>query len=93
MIIVAGKIFVKPSGRAKFIRLSSEAVGLARKNRDCLDFAVSPDPIDKGRVNVFERWKSEKALKKFRQSGPDDDLGSLVVSFDVQQYEVTDANP
>lgn len=88
MIIVAGKIIVKPADRAKFIEHSLEAVELARKTKGCVDFAVSADPLEKNRVNIFEMWKTQKALDTFRNEGPGDDLTALILSADVQQYSI-----
>jgi quinol monooxygenase YgiN len=40
----------------------------ARKAAGCLDVAIAADPIDPGRVNIFERWESQAALETFRRS-------------------------
>ena len=87
-IIVAGTIRVRTGSRAEFIESSLEAVLLARKNEACEDFSVSPDPIDNNRVNVFEKWKTRSALDEFRASGPENNMFSLVDSFQVREYEV-----
>ena len=49
---------------------------------------MSPDPIDKNRVNIFEKWKSRAAMEEFRNTGPESDPFSLVEAFDVDEYEV-----
>lgn len=87
-IIVAGKLIIKSGSRDEFVEKSCEAMLLARKNEFCMDFSVSPDPIDLDRVNIFEKWKSRSALDKFRNSGPENDMFSVVESFDVDDYEV-----
>lgn len=87
-IIVAGNLTIKPGSRDAFVRRSQEAVLLARQNEACADFAVSADPIDTDRVNIFEKWESRQALEAFRSTGPEDDLFTLVVAFDVGEYEV-----
>lgn len=87
-IIVAGKLIIKSGKRDDFITGSLEAVTLARSNHACEDFSVSPDPLDPSRVNVFEKWQSTEDLAVFRNSGPEDDLFSLVESFYVQEYKV-----
>ena len=88
-IIVAGKLILKSNQRNAFIEKSHKSILLARDNKTCLDFAVSPDPLDINRVNVFEKWVNRQALEAFRKSGPEDDLFSLVESFDVSEYEVS----
>ncbi|WP_020560562.1 putative quinol monooxygenase [Thiofilum flexile] len=87
-IIVAGKLIIKSGSRDEFVDKSCEAILLARKNESCMDFSVSPDPIDLNRVNIFEKWKSRSALDTFRKSGPENNLFSLVESFDVSEYEL-----
>jgi quinol monooxygenase YgiN len=87
-IIVAGKLTIKLDSRDEFIEKSREAILQARKHEACEDFAVSPDPIDLTRVNIFEKWKSRSALDTFRDSGPENDLFSFVESFDVTEYEI-----
>lgn len=88
-IIVAGKLTIKTGLRDEFIEKSSEAVLLARGNHLCEDFSVSPDPIDINRANIFEKWKTRSALEAFREAGPDNNVFSLVESFDVNEYEVS----
>jgi quinol monooxygenase YgiN len=88
VIIVAGKLKLKPGSRDEFIKKSLEAISQARELDACEDFSVSPDPIDENRVNVFEKWIARDPLDAFRSSGPDNDSFSLVESFDVNEYEV-----
>lgn len=87
-IIVAGKLTIKSGSRDEFIEKSREATLQARENEACDDFSVSPDPIDLNRVNIYEKWKSRSALDAFRGSGPESDIFSLVVCFDVNEYEI-----
>ena len=87
-VIVAGKLTIKPGSRDEFVRRSQAAVLLARQNEACADFAVSADPSDPDRVNIFEKWASRQALEAFRSAGPEDDLFTLVAAFDVGEYAV-----
>lgn len=88
-IIVIGKLTMKSGLRDEFVEKSQEAILLARKNEGCVEFSVSPDPIDLNRVNIFEKWISRTALDAFRNSGPENNIFSLVESFDVNEYEVS----
>ncbi len=88
VIIVAGKLRLKPGKRGEFIEKSLEAISLARTVDACEDFSVSIDPIDENRVNIFEKWVARDPLVEFRSSGPDNDSFSLVESFDVHEYEI-----
>ena len=89
-IIVAGKLTISVGSRDEFISKSIESISLARNNKACEDFSASPDPIDKKRVNIFEKWQSRLALDEFRNSGPESDIFSLVETFDVNEYDVKD---
>ena len=87
-IIVAGQIEVQPGQRQRFLESSEMAMRLARETTGCEDFVVAADPLDEHRVNVFEMWRSRKALHDFRDAGPDDGLTSLIVRARVREYEV-----
>jgi hypothetical protein len=41
----------------------------ARKHPGCLDLAISPDPTEAGRVNIFEYWESKDTLDTWRATG------------------------
>jgi heme-degrading monooxygenase HmoA len=32
----------------------------------CIDLYLSADPVDEGRINLFERWESEQHLQAWR---------------------------
>jgi len=93
MIIVSGKIYVRPGARHEFLASSLEAVVQARRSRGCRDFVVSADPIEPDRVNVYEEWESEEALLTFRGAGPGEDLSSSIVRADVARHVVASSGP
>ena len=93
MIIVSGKIYVRPGRREAFLAASMEAVAQARRTTGCLDFVVAADPIEPGRVNVYESWDSEAALLAFRGGGPGSDLTSEILRADVKRHEVVSSGP
>ena len=88
MIIVAGALVVDPDGRDAYLEGCVSVVEAARRAEGCLDFALSPDLLEPGRINVFERWRSDEDLQLFRGSGPDG--GQLVALLDIQvkEYDV-----
>ena len=86
MLIVAGHLIVDPADREAMATDCAAAVEQARRAPGCLDYAVSPDPLDPARFNVFERWESEEALLAFRGSGPDDDTAARILDADVRRY-------
>ena len=93
MIIVSGKIYVRPGRREVFLAASMEAVAQARRTAGCLDFVVAADPIEPDRVNVYESWQSEAALLAFRRAGPGSDLTSEIVRAHVKRHEVVSSGP
>ena len=65
-IIVAGKLRLRSGSRDEFIDKSREAISQARELEACENFAVSPDPIDENRVNIFEKRTSQESLNSFK---------------------------
>ena len=88
MIIVAGALTVEPSGREAYLEGCREVVAGARDANGCLDYALSPDLLDHGRINVFESWESQEALERFRGSGPSGDQIAELLQIDVSEYDV-----
>jgi quinol monooxygenase YgiN len=93
MIIVSGRIYVRPGARQGFLTSSAEAVAQARRAPGCRDFVVAADPIEPDRVNVYEEWESEEALLAFRGNGPRHDLSSVILRADVSRHLVSSTGP
>jgi quinol monooxygenase YgiN len=93
VIIVSGRIYVRPGAKEEFLRLSAESVVQARRARGCRDFVVAADPIEADRVNVYEEWESEEALMEFRGDGPGEDMSAVIAQADVSQHVVTTSGP
>jgi quinol monooxygenase YgiN len=88
MVIVAGYSVVDPAERDAYLSGCVEVVRQARRTPGCLDFSLSADLVDPGRINVFERWESQAAVEAFRGSGPSDEQGAAIVSAAVAEYDV-----
>ena len=88
MVIVAGYSIVDPAERDDYLSGCVDVVRQARRSPGCLDFALSADLIEPGRINVFERWESQAAVEAFRGSGPTDEQGTAIVSAAVAEYDV-----
>ncbi len=88
MIIVCGSLHLVPGQRDTFITRSLPAIRAAREAQGCLDFSVSPDPLDPDRANVLERWENRAALLLFRGSGPDDDLSELIAGYRIREFDI-----
>jgi quinol monooxygenase YgiN len=93
MVIVAGHITVEPQQRESYLTGCVSVVEQARRTAGCIDFAITADLIDPGRVNVFERWESRAAVESFRGSGPSDEQGAAILSASVAEYDIADVRP
>jgi quinol monooxygenase YgiN len=90
MVIVAGHIIVEPLQRESYLAGCVSVVEQAREAAGCLDFVITADLIDPGRVNIFERWESQADVEAFRSGGPSDEQGAAMLSASVAEYDVAD---
>jgi quinol monooxygenase YgiN len=89
MIIVAGQLTVDASDRVAYLAGCVSVIEQARQSPGCLDFAITADLLDAGRINIFERWESPAAVQAFRGSGPSDEQSAAMLAASVAEYEVT----
>jgi quinol monooxygenase YgiN len=93
MVIVAGHLLVDPEQREAHLAGFMRVVEKARQADGCLDFAMTADPLDPGRVNLFERWESQEAVKAFRRRAPRPKHRAAVLSGSVAEYDVAAVRP
>ena len=62
MIIVGGTFDVDPSERERFVSDRHALMRSSRAEQGCLDYVFCPDPIESGRVILFERWETQADL-------------------------------
>ena len=89
-VIVAGHLVVDPDQRDDYLGGCRSVVELARATAGCIDFSITADLIDPGRVMVFEHWESRTAVEAFRGDGPSADQRATVLSAAVSEYDVAD---
>jgi quinol monooxygenase YgiN len=90
MIIVAGHLIVDPDARAAYLADCESVVGQARRAGGCLDFSLSADLLDPGRINILERWETSADVEAFRGTGPTDAQQSAISDAEVAEYDVTE---
>ena len=90
MVIVAGHLAVDPEQRNDYLSGCVEVVRQARRTPGCLDFSLSADLLEPGRINILERWESVAAVEAFRGSGSTDDQSAAILSASVAEYDVGD---
>jgi quinol monooxygenase YgiN len=66
MILVAGKLHVAPERREAYPSGCRDVIVAARAARGCLDFQLSADLLEPGRINVFEAWSTVSDVETFR---------------------------
>ena len=93
MVIVAGHITVEPEQRESYLAGCMSVVEKARRADGCLDFAITADLLDPGRVSLFERWESQAAVKTFRSSAPRNQQRAAMLSALVAEYDIADVRP
>ena len=68
MIVIAGKIQVKPEKREEAKRAALEMVEATRREAGCISYAFYADLVDPGTFFIFEEWKDDAALGAHFQS-------------------------
>jgi len=69
MIIIAGQLYLDDGDRDRYLAAVAEVTRQARRAPGCLDFVQAADPLDPGRINIYEQWESDEDLHRFRTSG------------------------
>jgi quinol monooxygenase YgiN len=54
---------------------------------------MTADLVDPGRLNLFERWESQAAVKAFRRSAPRHKHAATMLSGSVAEYDIADVRP
>jgi quinol monooxygenase YgiN len=62
VIIVGGRYEVDPAQRDAFLAERHELMRTSRGEDGCLEYTFAADPLEPGRVILFERWESQGAL-------------------------------
>ena len=97
MLIIAGTFEVDPARRAQFIADREAGMREARAEAGCIDYVLSPDPLEAGRVYLFERWESKEHLAphlaRMRESQPAAPDAVPILSADLLQYKIAATGP
>ena len=67
MIIIAGYTLTESGKRDAAVEAFAGMVERARKQDGCLDVAISADPVEPDRINVFECWRDQQSLDAWRK--------------------------
>jgi len=61
-VLVTGTFDLAPEDRDAFLRGREEAMRRSRAEDGCIAYVFAADPLEAGRVILFEEWASEEAL-------------------------------
>jgi len=89
VLIVAGSMYVDPEDRDNYLAGCLEVVTAARDASGCLDFTISGDLVEPGRINVYERWETEEQLLTFRGAGPTEEQQVAIRDAKIYRYEIS----
>ena len=94
IVVIVGGIFeVEPDQRDKFLASRHESMRKSRAEPGCLEYVVSADPIEPGRVVLFERWADQASLDAhiaaIRQAPPSPDGAVAPKSATITVYDVS----
>lgn len=93
MVIIAGHATVDRADRDRYVTAHQDLVSRARQAPGSLDVAITADPLDPERVNVFERWESREHLDAWRAVAKAPRSKIKLGSIDVMMYVVGDVLP
>ena len=82
-----------PEERDRYVELHKDLVRRARVAPGCRDVAITADPLEPGRVNVFELWESEEHLAAWREVANAPADAPPMLSDDVQKYQISSSGP
>ncbi len=88
MIIVSGHLYLDPVERDRYLHESVEIMRQARAWAGCHDFTLTADPLEPDRINVYERWESDEALRRFRSEGTAATQTVALRGNDVVKYRI-----
>jgi quinol monooxygenase YgiN len=96
MIIVAGFFRVDPANRDAFLENRKAAMVRSRAEKGCHAYAMSPDAVDSGLVNLYERWETGEDLAAHlvvNRANPNPPDGFEVLQAEILRYEIEKVSP
>jgi quinol monooxygenase YgiN len=90
---VAGWSTVDPKKRDDVVESFKDLVLRARSAPGCLDNAITADPVDPKRINVFELWRSEEDLSSWRAASHPPRQVTRMRRMEVQKHVIQRSGP
>jgi heme-degrading monooxygenase HmoA len=92
MVIIAGNIHLRPEDRDRWVEAHLEIMKLARSQPGCVGLYLCADPVDAGRVNLFELWETEEELEAWRAVAEPPPKPEIL-SGNVQKHLISSSGP
>ncbi len=92
MIIVSGTFEVDPAQRDAFLAERHDRMRTSRAEAGCLEYTFSADPLEAGRVVLFERWEDQASLDA-HLAGPPMDTAVAPISASIVIYDIAGERP
>jgi quinol monooxygenase YgiN len=93
MVIVGGTFEFDPNQRDAFVVSRHEMMRASRDEPGCLEYTFAADPIDSGRVVLYERWASQEDLDvhlvAMRANPPTSDDAVAPITSSIVIYEIS----
>ena len=62
MIIIAGSISIDPDRVDAMLEAIVPLMHGTHAEDGCIDYVLSADPVEAGKIRIFEKWASDEAL-------------------------------
>ncbi len=97
MVIVSGEFTFDPGQRDAYLASRLELMRVSRAEQGCIEYTFAADPLDPGRVVLFEKWESQEDLDAHLAAipAPSADAAPQVepTSSSIVIYDVTGERP
>lgn len=93
MLIIAGKIYVAPEKRDAYVSQSKEFLRSTREEPGLLDMIIAVDPLEEGRINIFELWASKEQMDGFRARAQSPQIDIKITRDEVKRYDISASSP
>src|SRR5205085_1151717 len=90
--ILAGTFELEPADRDAWLAVRTDLMRRSRAEAGCIAYVFAANPIEPGRVVLYERWASEEALDGHRAglaTDPPADPGFPVLRSELKQFAAT----
>jgi quinol monooxygenase YgiN len=97
IVIVQGVFSIDPEDRDRFVEASIEGMRSSREEEGCLEYVVAPDPLDRERAILSERWESmdhlDRHLAQRSKAAPGAENRPVPRSVEITLFEVASSRP